>query len=54
MNRYRFEHKFHDESEVIVTASNLESLPDVMQEFRRFLLAVGFQEANIKEYIEAE
>ena len=42
------------EASVIVTLYNDDSIHDVMQEFRRFLLAVSFQPETVDKYIEAE
>lgn len=42
------------EASVTVTLYNDGSIHDVMQEFRRFLLAVSFQPETVDKYIEAE
>lgn len=41
-------------SSITYTAHNDESIHEVMQKFRRFLLAVSFQPETVDQYIEAE
>ncbi len=51
----QFKSTWDDEAvEVKMTIHKVEGLSEVMQEFRHFLLAIGFQPGSIDEYIEAE
>jgi hypothetical protein len=54
-----FKHEFKNirgelVSEVSMKIYADEGLDDIVQEFRRFLLAVSFQPGSIDKYIEAE
>lgn len=54
-----FKHEFKNirgelVSEVSMKIHEDESLEDIMQEFRRFLLAVSFQPVSVDKYIDAE
>ncbi len=42
------------ENNIVYTVHNDASIHQVMQDFRRFLLAVSFQPGSIDQYIEAE
>lgn len=55
----KFEHEHTSfcndpESSVSMVLHNDASLNDVVQEFRKFLLAVGFHPSSVDNYIEAE
>lgn len=44
----------HLVNEIVYTVHNEGNIHDLMQDFRRFLLAVSYQPGSIDQYIEAE
>ena len=52
--KYEFKDQFNYLQSKVVVECNADTLSDVMQEFRHFLLAIGYCPETVDDYIEAE
>ncbi len=50
--KYEFKDRFDELQSSVSVESYEESLPEIIQTFRNFLLAIGFQPESVNEYIE--